>query len=268
MIDLHCHILPGIDDGAKNIEEAVRMARIAKQDGVETIVATPHLFRGDYDDFRVVEKKRDELTEVLEREGISVSILTGAEVHISHNLIDEIKKHREFLVINRSSYISLEFPREHVFSGIKNLFFELISEGLIPIIAHPERNSVFVRNPALLFELIQMGGLAQSNSGSYVGRYGKRAEEAVELFLKHNLIHFIGSDSHGIRSLPPNLSHALRRAEMIIGEERARALVYDNPKAVVEDRPVPEISEPMDPKRKKRSFRVKIPRLISKNDDA
>jgi protein-tyrosine phosphatase len=157
MIDLHSHILPGLDDGAQSMEESLEMAKIAERDGVEKIVATPHLFRGNfiyedlgiignfiYEDLGIIEIKRSELSQVLKENNIHVEILAGAEVHVSHNLIDEIRKNRENLVLNQSSYMVVEFPSDLIFSGAKNLFFELMSEGIIPIIAHPERNSVFI----------------------------------------------------------------------------------------------------------------------------
>ncbi len=227
MIDLHSHILPGLDDGARSTEESLEMARIAERDGVEKIVATPHLFRGNFihEDLSIIENKRSELSQALKENNIRVEILAGAEVHISHNLIDEIRKNRENLVLSQSSYMFVEFPSDLIFSGAKNLFFELMSEGIIPIIAHPERNSVFIHNPSLLYELIQMGGLSQANSGSFSGLYGRRVEEAVLHFLELNFIHFIASDSHNAHSVVSRLSEAMKRARMIVGEEKARALV-------------------------------------------
>lgn len=266
MIDLHCHILPGLDDGADSLEEAVEMARIAEGDGIEKIVATPHLFRDNFmhKDLGIIEERRRELSKVLEAKNIQVEILCGAEVHISHNLLDEIRENRSYLVINQSSYMFVEFPSEHVFPGVKELFFELMSEGIIPIIAHPERNSVFVRNPSFLYELVQMGGLAQANSRSFSGIYGKEAEEAVFRFMALNLIHFIGSDGHNRRSLAPRLSEARKRVETIIGEEKARVLVKDNPQAVLEDKEIPYLLEAVNPDEAHKRFKIKVPRVFSK----
>jgi protein-tyrosine phosphatase len=260
MIDLHCHILPGLDDGAKSLEEAVEMARIAQDEGIERIVVTPHLFRENilYEDLGRIEEKRKELHRALETSNIHVELLSGAEVHISHNLMEEIRKNRKHLVVNRSSYMFVEFPSRHVFSGVKELFFELMSEGIIPIIAHPERNSVFVRNPSFLYELIQMGSLAQANSGSLSGIYGRGAEQAVSRFLEMNLIHFIASDGHNTSDLAPKLSGARERAERIIGKEGAIALVEDNPAAVLEDKEIPYLPEAVNPSREERRLPLKI----------
>jgi len=261
---LHSHILPGLDDGAQSMEESLEMARIAERDGIEKIVATPHLFRGNFihEDLSIIEKKRSELSQALKENNVRVEILAGAEVHISHNLIDEIRKNRENLVLSQSSYMFVEFPSDLVFLGAKNLFFELMSEGINPIIAHPERNSVFIHSPSLLYELIQMGGLSQANSGSFSGLYGSRVEEAVLHFLELNLIHFIASDSHNTRSLVSRLSEAMKRARMIVGEEEARALVKDNPQAVLDDKDIPHLPDPINPKEKEKSFKINIPNIF------
>lgn len=267
MIDLHCHILPGLDDGAENLDEAVGMAKIAEDDGIKKIVATPHLFRDNfvYEDLGIIEEKRRELNRVIEMKNIKVEILAGVEVHISHNLIHEIRKNRSYLVLNQSSYMFVEFPSEHVFSGVKELFFELMSEGITPIIAHPERNAVFARNPSFLYDLIQMGALTQANSGSFSGIYGSEAEEAVFRFLELNLIHFIGSDGHNRRSLVPRLSEAVKRAEIVLGKKEAKALVKDNPGAVLENREIPHLPEPVNPNEIQKRFKVKIPFYGRKN---
>ncbi len=264
MIDLHCHILPGIDDGARTLEEAVEMARIAAAEGISTIVATPHLFKGNFspEEFALIEEKRASLNAALAEKNIKMRLLAGAEVHIAHNLIGEIRNNRKNLVLNGSSYMFVEFPSGHIFPGVKNLFFDLMSEGITPIIAHPERNSVFSRNPGLLFDLVQMGALAQANSGSFTGLYGQSEDEAAIRFLEWNLVHFIASDGHSPRAIPPKLAEAVKRAEALAGEKKAAALVRENPRAVLEDREIPEYSYPADPRRAKKSFQIKIPGFL------
>jgi protein-tyrosine phosphatase len=264
MIDLHCHILPGLDDGAKNLEEAIEMARIAAHDGITKIVATPHLFRrySHFEDFSLIEEKQQELCRALKENNIPLDIFIGAEIHISHNLIDEIKKNRENLVLNKSSYLIVEFPSDHVFSGVKNLFFDLMSEAITPIIAHPERNSVFASYPDLLYELIHMGGLCQANSGSFLGLYGEKTVEAVSRFLRLGLVHFIASDGHNTSSIAPRLSEAINKAGLIVGEESALRLAKDNPQAVLEDKELPYLPTPSNPRDKKKSFQIKIPNFL------
>ena len=264
MIDLHCHILHGLDDGAKNLGEATEMAKMAAKDGIKKIVATPHLFRGDFtpQDLSIIEKKIHELQNVLEKESVDVEIIKGAEVHITHNLIDEIRTNRRHLVLDSSSYMILEFPAGHVFPGVKNLLFEMLSEGIRPIIAHPERNYVFMRSPEVLYDLIKAGALSQANSGSFTGLYGKRVEEAAFRFMELNLTHFVASDAHNPRASSLWLSQALENLENRMGNGAASALVNDNPGAILEDRELMHCLEPVDPKKSEKSFKIKMPRLF------
>jgi protein-tyrosine phosphatase len=266
MIDLHTHILPGLDDGARTLEESVKMAEMARKDGITAMVGTPHFFRGQhkYDDPNIIRQKQDELKAALEEKGIDLAIYRGGEVHIAPNLLDEIRRHREHLVLNGSSYLFVEFPSDHVFHGVKNLFFDLMSEGLTPIIAHPERNSVFLRHPELLSELISKGALAQVNSGSIAGVYGSQAANGVKKFLELNLVHFMSTDCHSTDTLPPLMSESAAKVAEVFGEERARALVWDNPQAVLEDKPVPYDPVPISPGEKKKSLRIKLPRFMRK----
>ncbi len=268
MIDLHCHILPGLDDGAQTPGMALAMARKAASDGIETIVATPHVFRDgrEYWEDAAISCKCEALNRVLGEKGIPVRILPGAEVHVSHDLIAEIRAHRKGLVLNESSYLSVEFPEDLVFSGTAGLFFDLMSDGITPIIAHPERNSVFQRDPARLVDLIRMGALAQANAGSLSGRFGSRALDAVRLFLKSNLIHILASDAHNEAEPGAWLSGAVSRAADLVGPERARAMVEENPRAVISDKPLPECPSPADPRiPKKASFKLRIPNILRPN---
>jgi protein-tyrosine phosphatase len=264
MIDLHCHILPGLDDGAKTIDHALEMGRSAWEDGIDRIVATPHVFRENVSqaDFPAIRKNREELGRAFRKSALPVELLAGAEVHISHNLIDEVRINRQDLVINQGSYMFVEFPQEHVFYGVKDLFFDLMSEGIHPIIAHPERNTVFMKNPTLLYDLVRMGASVQSNSGSFLGRYGQEPEKSAFAFLEYGLIHFIASDGHGVRSIPPRLSGAVRTVGAVIGEESARALVKDNPEAVLEDRSLAYLPDPVNPGDKKKTFLLRKPKLF------
>lgn len=260
MIDLHCHVLPGVDDGARSLEEAVEMARIAEAEGIERIVATPHLFREgvECETLSTIEKKRQLLTRILDAANIRVEILRGAEVYIAPNLIDEIRKNRDFLVINHNHYMFVEFPANHVFSGIKELFFELMNEGITPVIAHPERNSVFADHPLFLYELVQQGSLVQANSGSFSGIYGRKIEQAAFRFLELRLVHFIASDGHNQRSLAPRLLEAKEKAGEILGNKEATALVKENPEAVLEGKEIPYFPEAVLSLKSEKKLALKI----------
>ncbi len=261
MIDIHCHILPGIDDGASDVEESLKIARFAEQDGVKTIIATPHVFRPPFiqKDLFFIQDKWSEFIPLLKTNNIQVDLLLGSEVHFVHDLINALKVNYPYFGLNRGSYIIIEFPSNHVFPGVKELFFELTSRGLNLIIAHPERNTVFMRDPALLYELIKMGVFTQANSGSFSFLYGTRTQEAALRFLEWNFYHFLASDSHGKHKRSTRLSKAVQKIQALVGEEEALALVEDNPKAVVEDREIPFFKDPINPTKKKKTFFVKIP---------
>ncbi len=261
MIDIHCHILPGIDDGAQDVEESLKMARLAEQDGVKTIIATPHVFRPPIiqKNLFFIQEKWSDFTPLLKTNNIQVELLLGSEVHFVHDLIDVLKINYPYFGLNRGSYMIVEFPSNHVFSGAKQLFFELASRGLNLIIAHPERNSVFVRNPSLLYDFIKMGIFTQANSGSFSSLYGTQTQEAAFRFLEWNFYHFLASDSHGKHNRSTRLSRAFRKVSELVGEKEALALVVHNPKAVVEDREIPFFKDPINPTKKKKTFFIKIP---------
>lgn len=269
MIDLHCHILPALDDGAENLAESVAMARLAQEEGIRTIVATPHLFRGNVGlaDLAAVGRKKQELEAALRQAGLSLKILTGVEVRFSHNLIEEIKRNKRALVLHTSSYMFIEFPFDYVYSGVKEVFFELMSEGIIPIIAHPERNSIFISHPGQLYDLVEMGCLGQANSGSFTGLYGQVVGETAVRMLSWGLIHVLGTDAHNSTSRAPRFKEALRIIEPIIGAENARALVEGNPQAVLDDKSVPFLPEPFNPVHKEKSFKIKLPSFSFKRKD-
>ena len=261
MIDLHTHILPGMDDGAQTLAEALEMLQLAQQDGITHLVATPHIYRGPYQELNgeKIRKELSRLSSAAQQAGLEVNLFQGAEVHITHNLIEQIHRYRPDLVINQSDYIFIEFPADHVFPGVKDLFFELLSLGLTPIIAHPERNAVFVRQPRILYELVQMGALCQVNSGSFLGYYGEHVRQGVYNLLRFNLVHLMASDCHRPTTIPPLLSEAVELAAEVIGFDEAQALVNDNPRAVLENRTIPHYSPPRPPQERKKSFKLRRP---------
>lgn len=266
MIDIHSHILPGLDDGAASLEESVKMARAAVADGISKMVATPHLFRGGFvnNGLDVIEKKKTELQKLLESEGIGLELYHGTEVYVTHNLIEKVVRERENLVVNHGRSMLIEFPGGHIFSGVRDLIFDIMTEGLQVIIVHPERNRVFQSDPGFLCELIEMGSLCQANSGSFTGLYGLEVQQTAIRFLEWNYLHFLGSDCHNTRSLPPVLSRARDKIAELAGSETARALVEDNPQAVLEGEDIPCFPEPLNPKKKGKSLRIKLPRFFSK----
>ena len=261
MIDIHSHILPGLDDGASRLDTALDMAAQAVEDGIRGMIATPHVFRE-----KIFEENIDQILPALEafrselnKRGIRLEVYPGAEVHIAHNLFRIIREKKDRLVLNKGKYILVEFPSRHVFAGVKDLFFNIMTSNLIPVIAHPERNRVFRHNPKMLFELVEMGALVQVNQGSLFGIYGERARTAARRFLEWKFVHFLATDCHNTGVSAPSMADSAQKAEALLGKQAARALVKDNPQAVVESREIPFHPEPVNPDKKKKSFIIKLP---------
>jgi protein-tyrosine phosphatase len=250
MIDLHTHFLPDWDDGAKDWEEAARMARAAEKDGITKIGLTPHLYRltKHSDDLGLFEQRMEEFRWWAER--YPVAFYRGAEVYLHDQIVENIKKNN--LTVNNSCYVFIEFPADSVIAGVKDLFYQIMLEGYIPIISHPERNIVFGRRPGLLYDLVSMGALAQVTAKSILGEFGHEARDAAEVLLKHNLVHIIASDAHDLENRPPRLRRAVERATKIVGEEKAQAMVTEIPQAILDNRAIPEYGEPVSPEKRRK----------------
>ncbi|OIK10587.1 tyrosine protein phosphatase [Bacillus sp. MUM 116] len=199
MIDLHCHILPGIDDGAKSVEDSVAMAMEAAKEGIHTIIATPH-FNSQYDNRKPqILTKVEELNLVLQEKGIDVKILPGQEPRIYGEILEDFQQN-QIQTLNDSSYLFIEFPSNHVPRYAERLLFDLQMQGLTPIIVHPERNSELMERPELLYQFVEKGALTQVTASSVAGYFGKKIKEFSNQLIEANLTHFIASDAHNITS--------------------------------------------------------------------
>ncbi len=237
MIDIHSHIMPEIDDGARTVEEAVEMARIAADDGIEQMVSTPHMFNGI--------SSNPEPSEIFERvaalnEAIRdprIRILPGNEVHVSHEIAEQAKTNR-VTKINNANYMLVEFPQLLVPIGADEVFYKLQLHGITPILVHPERNSQIQMRPSVIADYVGRGVLIQVTAMSVTGEFGSAARNCAESLLRHNCVHFLATDAHRPKQRPPILSKGRDAAAAIIGVDQARALVENNPRAVIEGKPV------------------------------
>lgn len=199
MIDTHAHIIPGVDDGAKDIEESIYLINKSVQDGVSEIIATPHSHHPLYNESRnIIEEKFIELKKEVEKKNIKVKLHLGQEIHIHEEILRNLKK-GELISLADSKYILLELPSNQVPFYTKYIIQEIIYFGKIPIIAHPERNLSIIKNNDKLQELINYGALSQVTSPSLTGQFGKKVQKTALLLIKKNLIHTYGSDMHNIR---------------------------------------------------------------------
>jgi protein-tyrosine phosphatase len=233
LIDIHSHILPGFDDGAESHQISVEMARRAAEDGVGCMVATPHVIDEDLSGLpEKISSAVELLNADLKRESIGVEVLPGAEIHVSSTLVSQPEALRELSLGFCGKYVLLELPLQEMPRFTEELIFRLLLKGVIPILAHPERNSSIMERPGRLLELVEKGALVQANAGSITGKYGARVKDVVELFLRNGIVHFIASDAHSTRSRAPGLTVALQRARDLVGDD-ATALVERNPSAVI-----------------------------------
>ena len=253
--------MPEIDDGARTLQEAVEMARIAAQDGIETIVSTSHMFNGL--------SRNPQPSEILERVAAlndaigstGVKILPGNEVHITHEIVEQAKNNR-VTTINRRNYMLVEFPQISVPVGADELLAKLMVHGVRPILVHPERNGQIQSHPGIVSRFIERGVLVQVTAMSVTGEFGPAAKECVEALLRHNCVHFLATDAHRTKSRPPILSRGRDAAAAIIGEERAAALVEANPRAVVNGEAL-QVSPPVPFEKSAKPKRTFLSRFFS-----
>jgi len=199
MIDLHCHILPGIDDGAKTIDDSLDMARMAVKQGITHILCTPHHNNGKYDNpaDKVISCVAA-LQEEFDHRNIPLTLLEGQEVRIGGELPEQIKANEILFADLANRYILIEFPTNEIPAYAEKLFFEMLKVGHIPIIVHPERNSKFIENPNTLLPFLEMGVLTQLTAPSYVGVFGNKIEKTAKQMVAHNMVYMMASDAHNV----------------------------------------------------------------------
>lgn len=240
MIDIHTHILPAIDDGPTTMTESLEMCRIAVNDGIKKMIATPHVQNGMYDlDANKVLEKIHLLNQLVKQEGLDLVIFPGAEVHLSDRLLDaEILKESSILTLNGGKkYILLEFPFQWVPSGTEHVIFKLRSMGFTPILPHLERNFKIQRDPAMIRHFAEMGAILQVTAQSITGDFDAAPMKCALWMLKNNLVHVIASDAHSPAGRPPILTKALKVVSDKLGEEAAKKMVLDHPGMILEGLP-------------------------------
>lgn len=244
-IDIHSHILPGVDDGSKSLEESVEMARLFLENGTKKVFATPHYIENSKMDslYDTNKKQYKLLVDELKRQEIDLEVYLGNEVYMCLEILEFIQEGR-ISTMNGSRYVLIEFPMYDIPIYSEDVLYSLIVNGYVPIIAHPERNLKIGEDPNILYEYIELGCLAQLNIPSLEGRYGKNIQEVGEKLLKHNMIHFIGADAHSTNRRSPMIQQGLEKLEEILGKEEFENLVYKNPKCIIEDKKI-NIKDPI-----------------------
>lgn len=221
MRDLHSHLLFGIDDGCKNIEESVKIIKKASEQGISDLMITPHYIENSKYACKNKEKyeRLNQLKEELKRENININLYLGNEIYITRNIL-ELLKNEEIHTLHDSRYLLIEFPFSNMLADTKEILYELVRAGYVPIIAHPERYRIFQKHPQHIEEYLRMGVLLQGNYMSLYGKYGKDAKKLLKYYLKNHWISFLGSDCHHetnfkIKSLQRKLKHFLKNDKVI-----------------------------------------------------
>jgi protein-tyrosine phosphatase len=256
VLDIHSHILWGLDDGAQTIEDTLQMAKAAVADGITHIVATPHHHDGKYfNEASVVLERVHEANDLMKQHGIPLCILPGMEIRLYGEIIEDFRAvEKKLLTLNEAQrYVLIELPHDHVPKYTSTLLFDLQVEGYIPVIAHPERNHQIREHPGLLYRFIEKGNLAQVTAASVAGQFGAELQKFSFKLMKHNLIHFVACDAHNTG----RRGFTLQAAYDVITKEFGKQYTdfyKQNAKDAVEGRDI-YVEEPVSfEKRKKRFF--------------
>lgn len=237
MIDIHCHLMPSVDDGAKDLEETLAMFENAYTSGVTDIILTPHYIKGTKYEINNEQKKKitNILREALRRTDMDINIYYGNEVYIDNDLVDMIKDKKVATLAN-SRYVLVELPVNSMDNNAGNVFFNLRSNGYIPIIAHPERYVYFQKHPEKVMDYIKLGCLLQGDYMSLLGKYGKKAEKTLKILLKNGVIKFMSSDIHHSYN-DYHIPEAEKRTLKIVKDENiVNKLFVENPESVINDK--------------------------------
>jgi protein-tyrosine phosphatase len=251
MIDIHTHILPGIDDGPVDLEESLAVARLAVADGTRHMIATPH--NGDWEqigsDDQLSERVQS-LQAALDEAGIDLRVYPGSEVHVTPDLAQRWQT-GQVIALNRSRYVLIELPFFMYPHYLDQLFFELEVEGAMPVLAHAERYRDVQEHPEILVPLVERGVLIQITSTSLLGFFGREAKKTAAYLLRRGLAHVIASDGHNTDSRPPLLAEGVAVAAEYVGDGAARKMVTETPRAILHDEPIAvEPPQPAPPARR------------------
>lgn len=240
MIDIHTHILPGLDDGAESWDDTLNMARAAVSEGITTIIATPHHANGKYTNIavEVVEHTQRVNTQLIAA-GVPVTIMSGQEIRVHDDLLEAWQR-EELLCLAGSNYVLIEMPSSHIPRAMNELIHELHIMKLKPIIAHPERNAEVMNNPERLAEMVEEGAYAQVTTHSLLGGFGRRIEQSAWSLCRSGLIHIVSSDAHH----PERRGYRMREAYGVIRErmgEQWENYFLNNAQCVVANKPIGSI---------------------------
>jgi protein-tyrosine phosphatase len=242
MIDLHCHMLPGIDDGSPDEATSLEMARIAVADGIKTTACTPHIYPGLYENNAAdIKTRTDALQRRLFDEDIALKLTIGADAHLTPELLGRLRA-RTAPSLAGGRYFLLEPPHTVAPPRFAESMFDFVAAGYVPVLTHPERLSWIKQHYEVFVALVKSGVWMQVTAGSLNGRFGETAKYFGEKMLDEGLVHLLATDAHGVRNRPPLLAEGRQAAEKFVGAEEAARLVFDRPQAILDNRPPREVA--------------------------
>jgi len=241
MIDIHHHLIFGLDDGAPDLDTSLAMVEMAQADGITHIVCTPH---SNHSYPYLPEENAARLAQIQERSGNQITFGIGCDFHLSYDNIQDAAAHRHRYSINGKNYLLVEFPDFGISQNISQTFYEMILSGITPILTHPERNQTLAAQPHRMVDWIRMGCLVQVTAGSVTGDFGRTAQRVAEQLLHDRWVHFLATDAHNTTSRPPLMRNAYASVARTHGEEYAERLCVANPRAAFYGEPLPEQPEP------------------------
>ena len=245
MVDIHHHLLPGLDDGSPDLETSIAMARMAVADGITHVVCTPHASGRYAFSPELIAEKLATLRAALAKESIPLTLATGCDFHLSYdNIKDAIANPRKYS-LNATDYLLIELPDHGLSTSLEEIFYQLRLAGLTLILTHPERNPTLQRDHARLASWLREGMLIQITTSSVLGNMGKTAEKMSHTLLANRWVHFLATDAHNLTSRPPRMAEARDLVAKQYGDSYAALLCTENPTAVFNGDPLPEQDEPI-----------------------
>lgn len=245
MIDLHCHLLPGLDDGAAELAVSLRMAQASVEQGVTVVACTPHILPGLYHNSGpAIREAVQQLQAILDEQGIPLRLATGADVHVTPDFVAGLRSGR-LLSLADSRYVLVEPPHHSAPPQLEEFFFNLVVAGYVPVLTHPERLSWVPARYQIIKKLVRAGVWMQITAGSFTGAFGRNALYWAQRMLDEGCVHLIATDAHDAERRRPDLAQGREAVAKRVGAEEAQHLVLTRPKGVLENQAPSNLPGPL-----------------------